>query len=96
MLESQPDLATQLRRVRGGYLKIQGQFYLFVFVVPTHCLMTISRHLVSLRGRVASSQKVNSLFFNSEVILSPPAKSIIIIIFAHIPSLLQSRLAHSS
>lgn len=26
MLESQPDLATQLRRVRGGYLKIQGQF----------------------------------------------------------------------
>lgn len=25
MLESQPELATQLRRVRGGYLKIQGQ-----------------------------------------------------------------------
>jgi hypothetical protein len=25
MLESQPDLAAQLRRVRGGYLKIQGQ-----------------------------------------------------------------------
>lgn len=24
MLESQPDLAPQLRRVRGGYLKIQG------------------------------------------------------------------------
>ncbi len=24
MLESQPELATQLRRVRGGYLKIQG------------------------------------------------------------------------
>ena len=24
MLESQPDLTTQLRRVRGGYLKIQG------------------------------------------------------------------------
>lgn len=26
MLESQPDLAAQLRRVRGGYLKIQGQY----------------------------------------------------------------------
>ena len=26
MLESQPELATQLRRVRGGYLKIQGQY----------------------------------------------------------------------
>jgi hypothetical protein len=24
MVESQPDLAAQLRRVRGGYLKIQG------------------------------------------------------------------------
>lgn len=24
MLESQPELASQLRRVRGGYLKIQG------------------------------------------------------------------------
>lgn len=24
MVESQPDLAPQLRRVRGGYLKIQG------------------------------------------------------------------------
>lgn len=24
MLESQPELAPQLRRVRGGYLKIQG------------------------------------------------------------------------
>lgn len=24
MLENQPDLAPQLRRVRGGYLKIQG------------------------------------------------------------------------
>jgi hypothetical protein len=28
MLESQPELATQLRRVRGGYLKIQGQYFL--------------------------------------------------------------------
>ena len=24
MIESQPDLASKLRRVRGGYLKIQG------------------------------------------------------------------------
>ena len=24
MIESQPDLASQIRRVRGGYLKIQG------------------------------------------------------------------------
>ncbi|KDN50445.1 hypothetical protein RSAG8_00943, partial [Rhizoctonia solani AG-8 WAC10335] len=29
MLESQPDLAPQLRRVRGGYLKIQGTWMPF-------------------------------------------------------------------
>lgn len=41
MLESQPDLAPQLRRVRGGYLKIQGTW------MPYE--VTCLRNLLSLR-----------------------------------------------
>lgn len=34
MLESQPELAPQLRRVRGGYLKIQGTWMPYEVCYP--------------------------------------------------------------
>jgi hypothetical protein len=40
MIESQPDLASQIRRVRGGYLKIQGTWmpYEVFGLISTHGL----------------------------------------------------------
>ena len=35
MIESQPDLASQIRRVRGGYLKIQGTWMPYEVFSPT-------------------------------------------------------------
>jgi len=35
MIESQPDLASQIRRVRGGYLKIQGTWMPYEVFTPT-------------------------------------------------------------
>lgn len=35
MIESQPDLASQIRRVRGGYLKIQGTWMPYEVFRPT-------------------------------------------------------------
>ncbi len=40
MVESQPDLAPQLRRVRGGYLKIQGTW------MPYEIAMRLARRFV--------------------------------------------------
>ena len=38
MVESQPDLAAQLRRVRGGYLKIQGTWMPYEVSRPLHSI----------------------------------------------------------
>jgi hypothetical protein len=35
MIESQPDLASQIRRVRGGYLKIQGTWMPYEVFSPS-------------------------------------------------------------
>jgi hypothetical protein len=39
MIESQPDLASQIRRVRGGYLKIQGTWMPYEVLNPTRTLL---------------------------------------------------------
>ncbi|KAI0280671.1 transcription regulator HTH, apses-type DNA-binding domain-containing protein, partial [Russula aff. rugulosa BPL654] len=39
MIESQPDLASQIRRVRGGYLKIQGTW------MPYEVALRLSRRV---------------------------------------------------
>jgi hypothetical protein len=38
MIESQPELAPQLRRVRGGYLKIQGTWMPYEVRSEVSCL----------------------------------------------------------
>ncbi|KAH8094501.1 transcription regulator HTH, apses-type DNA-binding domain-containing protein [Cristinia sonorae] len=55
MLESQPDLAPQLRRVRGGYLKIQGTWmpYEVALRLARRVAWPIRYELVPLFGYVA-------------------------------------------
>ena len=48
MVESQPDLASKLRRVRGGYLKIQGTW------MPYEIALRLARRCV--RGRPPTDQ----------------------------------------
>ncbi|KAL5526692.1 hypothetical protein ACEPAF_8417 [Sanghuangporus sanghuang] len=52
MLESQPDLAPQLRRVRGGYLKIQGTWmpYEVALRLARRVAWTIREDLIPLFG----------------------------------------------
>ena len=59
MIESQPDLASKLRRVRGGYLKIQGTWMPYEialrlarrYALLSHC--TKARPPLTFRRRVA-------------------------------------------
>ncbi|KZT40470.1 DNA-binding domain of Mlu1-box binding protein MBP1 [Sistotremastrum suecicum HHB10207 ss-3] len=54
MIESQPDLAPQLRRVRGGYLKIQGTWmpYEVAMKLSRRVAWTIREDLVPLFGHL--------------------------------------------
>ena len=38
MIDSQPDLAPVIRRVRGGYLKIQGTWMPYEVCPPVHAV----------------------------------------------------------
>lgn len=46
MVESQPDLATKLRRVRGGYLKIQGTW------MPYEIALRLARRYIVLSALI--------------------------------------------
>lgn len=41
MIDSQPDLAPQIRRVRGGYLKIQGTWMPYEVIDPPNAQKTV-------------------------------------------------------
>lgn len=59
MVESQPDLAAQLRRVRGGYLKIQGTWMPYEVSRPLHSVSCMYS-LQSSSGRTPTCTTVRS------------------------------------
>jgi hypothetical protein len=60
MVESQPDLAAQLRRVRGGYLKIQGTWMPYEVSRPLSILSLACTDPTRLPGRAATCATVRS------------------------------------
>ncbi|KAI0763318.1 transcription regulator HTH, apses-type DNA-binding domain-containing protein, partial [Trametes elegans] len=66
IIDSQPDLAAQLRRVRGGYLKIQGTWmpYEIALRLSRRVAWPIRYDLVPLFG-YGSSARISRLFLRS-------------------------------
>lgn len=57
MIEAQPELASQLRRVRGGYLKIQGTWLPFEVGVPS-CVRPVKHAFLTAQPFPTFSDKV--------------------------------------
>lgn len=55
MIESQPDLASKLRRVRGGYLKIQGTW------MPYEIALRLARrYILFLRFKPSANETMST------------------------------------
>jgi hypothetical protein len=63
MIDSQPDLAPVIRRVRGGYLKIQGTWMPYEVSAP-HAMPSIAPHLAS-SGRSSPVTSVCTSFIST-------------------------------
>ena len=70
MIDSQPDLAPVIRRVRGGYLKIQGTWMPYEVSAP-HDMPFIAPHLASL-GRSSPVTSVCTSFISTLDLLIHP------------------------